>query len=234
MIYSHYGVMVWIVDSSLEGYFTKELTRRNWKEGKLENFHFSVGDWAVFRITKQDVRDSVDSAHLQRRIEEFAKLPMRRLIILEGNVAEFLQRRSRRNFHLEFSINKYLNYSKILKDALVKYEINVIQTSSESMTLGILLELMDDAQPLEITFNQFNDLDFGLNRNKYFIIVTYLSAYYSRPFGELSAREIMEGLELVKMPGIGKKTVENLTNRLARVVERDISEYQEPHGESRT
>jgi len=226
--------MVWIVDSSLEGYFTKELTRRNWKEGKLENFHFSVGDWAVFRITKQDVRDSVDSAHLQRRIEEFAKLPMRRLIILEGNVAEFLQKRSRRNFHLEFSINKYLNYSKILKDALVKYEINVIQTSSESMTLGILLELMDDAQPLEINFTQFNDLDFGLNRNKYFIIVTYLSAYYSRPFGELSAREIMEGLELVKMPGVGKKTVEYLTNRLARVVERDIPEYQEPHGESRT
>ncbi len=203
-----------IVSDKSSEYFINELTRRNWKSSKIIGYEFEIGHWAVLRLTRHDIQETVRTETLLGRIKTFAQLPLKRLLILEGNVSDILQRRSKRTFHMEFSINKYLNYSKLLREVVVKQGICVVQTFDKTMTLELLLDLTDKADPLLPDFRQFDDRRFGLSRNRFFNIVSYLSAYFGIPFDHLSNEQIIEGLRKVKIPGVGNATISDLTDRL--------------------
>ena len=209
--------MVGIVDPSVHNFFIEHLTKSNWLSKPLTIGHFQIGDYLILRLTHSDFTESFSFEKVIRKASQLASRPTVPIILIEGNIHELLFSRVSYNFSYRISECKFWNYVAIVQRAFVDYKINVVTTLNKTMSLAIIKRVERNAlAELNIDFLSFESEINGLSAKKYTRIVTFLSAHYAQPFEKLSKREIIAGLNEVKIPGIGKNTIKTLESRLSQ------------------
>lgn len=200
-----------IVDSAQPKFLRSILTKNyNWLEKSLRVGQFVVNDYIIQRLTKFNFQNTENYNKHQRLFKNLEDTMLIPIVIIEGNPYELFYKKQRNKFNLAFSDNAYLHYLKSLIIGTKDYQIKFIPAVNQRMTLDILRNLDIEYSLEQIDYSPQIDAPDGISKKRYTNLITHLSAYYGIPFEQLTTEQIIQGIENIQIPSIGKKSKEHL------------------------